>query len=57
MLRCAECKCLSERAEGWIALLGGDPDDDDAPEEVIAFCPPCASHEFRMSEKVAEDYI
>jgi hypothetical protein len=55
-MRCAECKCTSERAEGWIALLGRDPDDDDAPAEVISFCPVCAAREFFMAAKQAETY-
>ena len=56
-MRCAECSCVDDRAEGWIVLLGQDPDDDDAPKEVIAFCPVCAAHEFRMAAKTAETYI
>jgi hypothetical protein len=55
-MTCAECGCYSKRASDWVALLGRDPDDDDAPEEVFAFCPACAAHEFRMVEKTAETY-
>jgi hypothetical protein len=56
MMRCAECNCVSEDAASWIALLGRDPDDDEAPKEVIAFCPVCAAREFRMAAKIAETY-
>jgi hypothetical protein len=38
-------------------LLARDPEDDGAPEEVVAFCPVCAAREFRMSAKTAETYI
>jgi hypothetical protein len=33
------------------------PAEDDAPDEVVAFCPVCAAREFRMSAKTAETYI
>jgi hypothetical protein len=56
-MTCAECGCLSQTAAGWIALLSRDPDEDDAPDEVVAFCPVCAAREFRMSAKTAETYI
>jgi hypothetical protein len=55
-MRCAECGCYSARASGWIALLGRDPDHDEAPTEVIAFCPACAAFEFGMAVKLAETY-
>ena len=55
-MRCAECKCVSEDAAGWIALLGRDPDERDAPDEMVAVCPVCASREFRMAAKLAETY-
>jgi hypothetical protein len=55
-MRCAECGCYSARASGWIALLGRDPDHDEAPPEVIAFCPACAAFEFGMVVKLAETY-
>ena len=56
-MKCAECGCISEAAPGWVALLGVDPDDEDAPAEVIAFCPVCAAREFRMAAKTTETYI
>ena len=55
-MKCAECGCWSKSAAGWIALLGHDPDDDNAPAEVIAFCPVCADREFGMAGKTAEIY-
>jgi len=42
-MRCAECDCVSDAAGGWIAVLGRDPEDDDALTEVVAFCPVCAT--------------
>jgi formate dehydrogenase maturation protein FdhE len=55
-MRCAEYKCVSEDAAGWIALLGRDPDERDAPAEMVAVCPVCASREFPMAAKLAETY-
>ena len=55
-MRCAECGCVSEAATGWIALLGCDPDNHDAPKDIIAFCPVCAAREFHMAAKTAETY-
>ena len=55
-MRCAQCECVDELAEGWIAALVGDPDDDRAPSEVISFCPVCAAREFRMAAELAETY-
>jgi hypothetical protein len=48
---------VDEEAPGWIGVLGSDPDDDDAPNEVFAFCPPCAAREFRMARTIAETYL
>jgi hypothetical protein len=45
---------VDERAEGWFALLSRDPEDDDAPEKVVALCPVCAA---RNAAKTAETYI
>jgi len=56
-MRCAQCGCVDQEARGWIAVLGGDPDDDEAPTEVVAFCPPCAAREFRMARTIAETYL
>jgi Zn finger protein HypA/HybF involved in hydrogenase expression len=56
-MRCSECGCVSKRARGWIAVLGRDPDDDDSPDELIAFCPVCASREFGMAAGAAARYI
>ena len=55
-MHCAECGCFSQAAPGWIALLSRDPEDECAPEEVVAFCPVCAAREFRMAAKTAETY-
>ena len=38
------------------AVLGRDPEDDETPGEVVAFCPVCAAREFRMAAKTAETY-
>jgi len=53
---CAECICCDDLAFGWIALLGRDSDDDDAPTEVFAFCPVCASWEFDLAHATADEY-
>ena len=55
-MTCAECGCVDKRAGGWIALLGQDPEDDDAPAEVFAFRPVCAAREFEMAGRLAETY-
>jgi hypothetical protein len=47
---------VSKQARGWIAVLGRDPDDDEAPAEVVAFCPVCASREFGMALSAAARY-
>jgi hypothetical protein len=46
---------VRERGRGRLDL-GRDPDDRDAPAEMVAFCPVCASREFRMAAKLAETY-
>lgn len=56
-MTCTECGCIDERAEGWIAILGQEPDDEDAPPRVFAFCPVCAAREFQMAGRLAETYI
>lgn len=56
-MKCAECGCYDQDAVGWVALLGLDPDDEDAHAEVVAFCPVCAAREFRMAKKTVAGYI
>jgi hypothetical protein len=46
MLRCEECRCVSDRARGWLAFVADLPDDDEPPE-FAAYCPPCADREIR----------
>lgn len=56
-MKCTECGCHDESAEGWVALHGVDPDDEYAPDEVVfAFCPVCAARDFGMAGKTAETY-
>ena len=55
-MTCSECGCVDKRARGWIALLGQDPDDDEALPEVFAFCPMCAAREFGMTGRLAQTY-
>jgi hypothetical protein len=55
-MRCAECDCFSEDAAGWVALLARHPERDDVPPNVVAFCPPCASREFKIAKKAADGY-
>jgi hypothetical protein len=45
MLRCIECGAESKRGLGWEARIAYDPDDD-APADVVVFCPACAVREF-----------
>jgi hypothetical protein len=43
-IRCAECGAESdELASGWRAYLGRDFDEAEDEEEVVLFCPDCAS--------------
>jgi hypothetical protein len=56
-MTCSECSCVDERAAGWIALLGQDPDDEDGTPKVFSFCPVCAAREFQMAGRLAETYI
>ena len=45
IIRCTECGTESdELAAGWRAYLAGDFDEEE--EEVLLFCPRCASREF-----------
>ena len=56
-MRCAECDCEDGEARGWIALLGREPEDEDAPIEVLCFCPVCAWHEFELARAAAPGYV
>ena len=42
LLRCTECRCLSQTGPGWVALLAQDPEEDEQPF-VVLYCPPCAA--------------
>jgi len=55
-MRCAECQCVSDDAPGWVALLARAEDDAEQPD-MVAFCPPCASREFRIARSAAADYV
>jgi hypothetical protein len=45
--QCAECSKVAEGdLKGWRALLGADPDDENAPPSAHLFCPECAEREF-----------
>jgi hypothetical protein len=54
-MRCAECDCVSDAAGGWIAVLGRDPEDDDALRRSSRSAR-CAPRAFRMAAKTAETY-
>ena len=45
MLECEECRGRSELGEGWRAMLGFFPEEDEQPFVVI-YCPACAESEF-----------
>ena len=55
-MTCAECGCYDVDAVGWVALLGVDPEDENAEAQVFALCPVCAAREFRMAVNTAETY-
>jgi hypothetical protein len=48
--------CSARVTHRVLRELGSDPNDE-APTEVIAFCPVCATRGFRMARKLAETYI
>ncbi len=45
MVECEECRSTSELGEGWRAMIGFCPEEDEAPFVVI-YCPVCAESEF-----------
>jgi hypothetical protein len=46
LMVCVECGAVADdRAEGWRALLGGVPGEDDH-EYVVVYCAQCAEREF-----------
>jgi hypothetical protein len=49
LVRCVECRCISEDARDWIAKL---IDDDEEPESsVVLYCPDCAEWEFERQPR------
>jgi hypothetical protein len=42
-LRCTECGCVSEAANGWMAFLADDAESGEEGAEVVFYCPPCAA--------------
>ena len=50
---CGECHCASdERAKGWAAFTGEDPDGIE-PTSVVIVCPTCAAREFEWRPEAA----
>ena len=56
MLRCQECHCVSDAAQGWVGFLSRDPDDPDDPAVVVLYCPPCSNREFSVQQRAASTY-
>jgi hypothetical protein len=51
-VRCTECGKPGEGSmDGWRALLGTDPDDEQATDERARLCPECAEREFGPPRK------
>ena len=49
MLQCVRCLCLSDDAEGWVAIAR-EPEAAAHPE-LATYCPPCADVEVRREGK------
>jgi hypothetical protein len=46
LVECSECGRQSTASErGWHAYVVDDPDDDEAPPELVVYCPVCAERE------------
>ncbi len=45
-LFCIECGARSEDGAGWRAEIAVDEEE---PDEVVVYCPPCWEHEFGWS--------
>ena len=56
-MQCAECECVSDDAPGWVAFSMRGIDEDSDELEIVSFCPPCASREFRIARTAATDYL
>jgi len=57
VLVCEECGCSSdERAVGWTAFLGEDPDGLE-PSCVGVFCPVCAERDFGYTSDATGDHL
>jgi hypothetical protein len=55
-LRCEECGCTSDTAQGWVAFLSRDPEAEDDPAIVVAYCPPCGYLEFELQARAAATF-
>ena len=53
MLQWEECRCLSETAPGWVAILVDDPDEMDEDAFVVMYCPPCAARELGYIQRTS----
>jgi hypothetical protein len=54
-MRCQECGVdADERAEGWRAYHGHEPDEGEEPF-VVFYCPVCAEREFGPSRSESRD--
>jgi hypothetical protein len=49
LVRCVECRCISEDARDWIAKLIDD--DEESESSVVLYCPDCAEWEFERQPR------
>ena len=47
MLRCDECGCVTELAQGWIAQILSDRETE-SESDLAVHCPLCARREFEV---------
>jgi hypothetical protein len=51
LVRCEECRCISEDARDWIAKLIDDDEEPEYESFVVLYCPACAKREFQRQPR------
>jgi hypothetical protein len=51
LVRCEECRCISEDARDWIAKLIDDEQEPGSESFVVLYCPDCAEWEFERQAR------